>query len=228
MTDNNLKRIKKNFFEYYYKFFKYDTRYSLIILRDTKIIFAFQLFFNEWIIEKKVTQQISLKEFDDTIDDYVNKLKNLFGESLDTDIKIDESKIDKIDFEILKKIWDEYYYVYELKANISEYTIFDDMLIELNNAISHLLQIVIKDEESSNFNRAISHIYRATLDGYKDIIKENSIFLYFNESLRNEYYDVREKESEIIGEKSIDKKIEVINDYKKIALNILEVKNLME
>jgi len=218
-----LKRKIKIFFEQYYKFFKHDVRYSLITVRDMNIILLFQIVFNEWIIEDSIDSNYSLNSLKNLIEDYKNKFEILFGITIKLDKKIKDDI--GLDIETIKKIWDEYYKVYYIKTENSEYTVFEHMLIEVNNAFSHMLMSFLNGKDDLNIDRAISHLYRATIDGYKDLIKENIEFLFLNQSLMNDFFKIRDKEAEKIGKKSLKGKLDIIHDYNQLIINILTIKN---
>ena len=99
------------------------------------------------------------------------------------------------------------------------------MLIEVNNAFSHMLMSFLNGKDDLNIDRAISHLYRATIDGYKDLIKENIEFLFLNQSLMNDFFKIRDKEAEKIGKKSLKGKLDIIHDYNQLIINILTIKN---
>lgn len=98
-------------------------------------------------------------------------------------------------------------YCYEDKK---EY-IFVQSLLEFNNAISHLC-IAFTDDKNreSNIQSAISHLYRATIDNYKIIIRFTMQDIN-NENIIESFISIRQEEFLLLGENLMNKKISFYN-----------------
>lgn len=61
-----------------------------------------------------------------------------------------------------------------LKLNDCDEKVFVQSLLEFHNALSHLILVTYKNHSSvqnKNYKSVINHLYRATLDNYKIIIR---------------------------------------------------------
>ena len=67
-------------------------------------------------------------------------------------------------------------------------------LMEFNNAISHICNALMANEVNENINRAISHLYRGSLDFYKAIIKDLSFLSKIDNRYLKEIMKIRELE----------------------------------
>lgn len=105
-------------------------------------------------------------------------------------------------------------------ANIHEV-----LLIEFNNSLSHIISYYTQGDKT-NLKRAKEHLYRATLDGYKEIINDENYIVIANKELMNSYLEIRLFEQQNIGNKNNDNKLDIIDKYKNIANNILTLLNL--
>jgi hypothetical protein len=120
--------------------------------------------------------------------------------------------------------------------NVEEEVLFKDLLIELNNALSHILTAIINCYESSqsikevennldneNIKRAKSHLHRGALDGYKEIIRLNRDSVIKDKKLFDSYIIIREMESLKIG-KDETKKNNIVEQYKALSIDIINNK----
>ena len=74
------------------------------------------------------------------------------------------------------------------------------MLVELNNALSHILSYVMdKDRDIVNINKANDHLIRGTLDGLKAIIVLKKDKIVKNEELFKKLINIRIDEGKNIG-----------------------------
>ncbi|SQC36402.1 Uncharacterised protein [Helicobacter fennelliae] len=91
---------------------------------------------------------------------------------------------------------------------------FVQPLLEFNNALSHLAIFIYngdKDDKLQNIEKAQNHIYRATLDNYKMILRFTIPNLQDNkENILKSFYSMREQEFLLLGESFIDKRIDYL------------------
>ncbi|MCV3419259.1 hypothetical protein L8V92_08315 [Campylobacter lari] len=100
--------------------------------------------------------------------------------------------------------------------------VFVQSLLEFNNALSHLIiSFSSKSEiiQNKNFNSAINHLYRATLDNYKIIIRFIMQKIN-NEGINKSFLSIREQEFLLLGEDLKNKKINFYNPESKKHENI--------
>ena len=91
---------------------------------------------------------------------------------------------------------------------------FAQPLLEFNNALSHLTIFIYngdKDDKLQNVKKAQNHIYRATLDNYKMILRFTIPNLQDNkENILKSFHSMREQEFLLLGESFIDKRIDYL------------------
>lgn len=110
---------------------------------------------------------------------------------------------------------------------------FQDILVEFNNALSHLLVSLSNYENEevriSNIQRANTHLYRGALDSYKEVINknrpvvENSSSLHTkldNKTFKDFYITLRTLEASKIG-KSEEDKMFIIEKYKLLSWELV-------
>ncbi|EHF4515701.1 hypothetical protein J4F92_000375, partial [Campylobacter coli] len=93
-------------------------------------------------------------------------------------------------------------------GNIEE-KVFVQSLLEFNNALSHLIISISSDSEAiqqKNIHSAINHLYRATLDNYKIIIRF-TIGKISNEDIVTSFLSIRKQEFLLLGQDLKDKNI---------------------
>jgi len=203
-------KVFYEFLKVYSKFFIYDIYYSLIKGRNFTIIDFLRkaltaIFSNvkeENILKalKKIEKEIPKSKIDITFTFHSHTLLSR------------GHKLDELEFYFI-----EFFNAYEeLVENIKIETKINNILIEFNNALSHILFALENTNTfKSNINKAKSHLYRAILDCYKEILVENSYLVKRNQS---QYIKTRKKEALNIG-KNEDNKKEIIEEYK-ILLDI--------
>lgn len=118
-----------------------------------------------------------------------------------------------------------------IDSNEIDYRIFQDLLVEFNNALSHILTAIVSDSVEvigSNTKRANTHLLRGTLDSYKEVIGLNSELVlnstksYYNlgnKSLYEYYLSLREMEATSIG--IVEQNITIIQEYEKFCKIII-------
>lgn len=101
-------------------------------------------------------------------------------------------------------------------GNIEE-KVFVQSLLEFNNALSHLIISISSDSEAiqqKNIHSAINHLYRATLDNYKIIIRF-TIGKISNEDIVTSFLSIRKQEFLLLGQDLKDKNINFYNPNNK-------------
>lgn len=215
-------------FKDYCRFFYYENQVALLEGRNYETIYAFydtlstlrakESNLNDWMAKVNVLTEI--------VTSFIGCSKITYPFLLSDDENC--CNFDKKDITYEKVVdffnttssymFEEYYISYSLVSNYKESEIIEELLIEFNNYMSHFVKYITNQDVSSG----ISHLYRAYLDGYKDIILENIIILLSDIKMRDEFISLRVKECSKIGIKEQDK-VEILNIYKEIAENIITV-----
>lgn len=100
--------------------------------------------------------------------------------------------------------------------NIEE-KVFVQSLLEFNNALSHSIIAISSNSEAiqqKNIYSAINHLYRASLDNYKIIIRF-TINKINNEEIIKSFLSIREQEFLLLGQDLKDKNIKFYNPNNK-------------
>lgn len=95
--------------------------------------------------------------------------------------------------------------------------VFVQSLLEFHNALSHLIMAVCKECEATqqqNVKNAMNHLYRATLDNYKIIIRFSMHKVQNNEHIQKSFLSIRKGEFLLLGEDIKNKKFEFYNPNK--------------
>lgn len=114
-----------------------------------------------------------------------------------------------------------------LKLNNEDEQVFVQSLLEFHNALSHLILVTCKNHLSTqdkNYRSVINHLYRATLDNYKIIIRFSLGRVQDNEDILKAFISIRENEFLLLGEDLKNKKLDFYNP----VLKILEKTNILE
>lgn len=114
-----------------------------------------------------------------------------------------------------------------LKLNSEDEQVFVQSLLEFHNALSHLILATCKkhsNTQENNYKSAINHLYRATLDNYKIIIRFSLGKVQDNEDIQKAFISIRENEFLLLGEDLKNKKFNFYNPVSKTfnKTNILE------
>ena len=220
-------KLLKRVFKDYLRFFYYENQVAFFEGRNFEIIYAFY------------DTLSTLRSRDTELKDWMEKV-NLLSELVDDFITCsnmtypfilqnkDNSSLEKIQYnEIIEKFndasseyFDRFYIAYTLMQNYKKVDLIEELLIEFNNYMSHFVSYILNDKLSNG----ISHLYRACLDGYKDIILENNVILLSNIELRNEFINLRIKECSNIGVNE-NNKLFILEEYQEIATNIVTLYN---
>jgi len=227
-----MEELVENYLIAYQKFFQVDIVTSLLYGREYEILYSLLISLNDDILldEKDLREsKKSVLFLEENIDIYKNKIIEIF-----TVIDKKKFEINNIDFktkgfylflETIDEIWDEFLEAYNKLSIYKNANIHEVLLIEFNNSLSHIISYYTQGDET-NLKRAKEHLYRATLDGYKEIINDENHIIIANKELMYSYLDVRLFEQENIGNKNNINKLDIINKYKNIANNILTLLNL--
>lgn len=133
----------------------------------------------------------------------------------------------------LVKYFKAYYDAYELLFlyNDMQEHKFEVLLVEFNSALSHLLLALSYEPNDNvytqNITRAKSHIYRACLDAYKEIIV-NEVYRGNNEvysiphDIKRDLFILRLKEIKKVGY-SENNKLDMVNEYYNIAYKLMNL-----
>lgn len=225
--------IVELFIEYCHFFLK-DTRYSLFDGRSFKILQIFMRAY-VWILNENVTVAECMKllvSLQKTNMEYSESIASLFGELSDGKTCVENFILDQNDKDRLVYMVNmtlpyifRFHEAYDMVAKHTKSIEVEVLLIEFNNFMAHLLQSINSSATSKKENilRGISHLHRATLDGYKEIIGD------YKEVFRNPkaepfktFLDIRASEIKFIGhpENKADK-IVILNSYKELCKTLL-------
>jgi len=216
----------------YQKFFQVDIVISLLYGREYEILYALMISLNDDILSNEKDLRESKKSInflEENINIYKNKIIEIF-----TVIDEKEFEISKIDFktkgfylflETIDEIWDEFLEAYNKLSIYKDANIHEVLLIEFNNSLSHIISYYSQND-NLNLKRAKEHLYRATLDAYKEIINDENHIIISNKELMKSYLEIRLLEQKNIGNKNNNDKLDIIYKYKDIANNILTLLNL--
>ena len=117
------------------------------------------------------------------------------------------------------KLFDEFVIAYTNITKHKNTNIIEEPLIEFNNFLAHFLNH-IKDEKCSVGE---SHLFRRCLDIYKDIILDNRLILLSNSDITNKFLKLRIKEAKRVGKVLNDSYIDILNNYKEIAVEFITI-----
>lgn len=230
------------YFSIYCKFFNSDIESSVISDRNFNIIEAFYI--SLMVLIEKDISIANTKEYLKNLEKVVNIENEMYNNlkiyDCDTINKIDKLQRISVMFELTIHSFIVYSEAYQITYNaytksMSEeevnHRLFQDLLIEFNNALSHLLTAITSNNKKvvgKNTNRAKTHLLRGALDSYKELIGLNNDLVInssipyprLNNMTMYEYYlTLREMEAKSIG--SIENNIKIIEDYEKLCKAII-------
>jgi len=224
------------FFNAYCKFFNSDLESAIIAKRNFAIINVFRVALatllsgsiknnnkllntinaleNVIDIERELYSEINIYK---CIGGYRNTIKEIFDE------------IDKCVVHFL----DAYEFLYEVYNEDEEDRKFQDILVEFNNALSHIMTALQNQEDDTikipNISKAKTHLYRGSLDSYKEVIIKNKSIVMANtqkitrlgnKTFKEYYIDLRKYEASHIG-RTEKQNEEIINRYRKLAWSLV-------
>lgn len=213
------------FLNIYNKFYFYDLKYSLLLGREYELIYNFLVVYNSSILgdraKKETLEDLTILE--ELVDGYITKLKTVFEdeEEIQDVVRIDVSDIYSILIES-DCVWDNMAKSYSLLTKSTDCMLHKVLLIEINNFFSHILAASHdKKDTRANIKRGTAHLYRAALDGCKEIIKTNSNIICANSSLKKDFLKLRIEEGSYLGEKNASSKCAISKKYDDIANVVL-------
>lgn len=227
-----MEELVKKFFKIYCKFFKADVYVSLLYGREYKTIYAFMKVYNDSVLDTNISGADShekLDELSDIVDEYIDNIKTNFSFFDEKEDYFDcECNFDNLGFERLYAFMSNTTDIYEAFAKsynqLSKYedaTMLHGLLIEYNNFLSHVIKYFCNENDSSNLDRATAHLYRGAIDGYKEIIDDEKLLILPNGVLFSEFIEIRNDEVNLIGKKTSNDKIIIIDKYSTLCDGIL-------
>jgi len=222
----NKAKLFGRYFSAYLKFSFYENQLALIEGRNYQLIYAFfdilcELKTSSSTTSTSIASSISLLE--KGVESFIacSQQKYIFLKECDQKIDTkDETIIDKFN-EDFSSIFDEFVIVYTQMIKYKDSLLIEELLIEFNNFLSHFIYF-IKDNDCSSGK---SHLFRGCLDGYKDIILENTIVLVSNKDLINRFITLRIDENKDIGKILNNNYENILNEYKEIAFKFITMLN---
>lgn len=227
------------FFRAYVDFFNTDLEAAIIEERDFRIIELFRQTMM-YLMDPKF-RVADIKKLTNDIKNILNEEKKYFNKILlyqehDTAFYEPIDKFNYISSSCVEFI--EAYAIVSESFNSGdksyEYRIFQDLLVEFNNALAHLLIALCTNEKSgkeakdliqSNLDKSCAHFYRGALDSYKEVTKLNQLKvrrditkypILGDVTLEDYYLSVRTLEGQNIGGK-VNNKNTILNSYKTMA-----------
>lgn len=224
-------RLKKLFI-IYFDFFYIENQVSSIDGRTFDIINLFFLEF-ERIIASSATTKID--ELDEACRTYNDDMRTEYGThgytGYEDFIIISSNVFRKIFDEDFVKLLKYFYQSYEQVAIYTEEHLNDVLLVEFNDMLAHILIALIHfnktEYANQNISRAKSHLYRASLDGYKEIIvaesyRDNQEEHHVPPDIKRDLFITRLKEINGIGS-DISFRINLIEEYANLATRLMNM-----
>lgn len=215
--------ILQKYLRYYCGFFVKDNLYSLLDGRSFDDILPF-LNTLEAILDNKYNKD-ELEDFLTDIVQHMNfyevELQSLFHEThtkcedLDSNSQLSLALPNSFfDGSERKGILLAFFDAYNFANQHYKKEIIDSPLVEFNNFLSHALRTCVQDSVIRNSERAYAHLYRSTLDIYKDFIVKFEDIINGDKTLVNQLIKIRHKEMGLIGQHETDtNKLETIEQY---------------
>lgn len=221
--ENLLKRVFKD----YCRFFYYENQLALFEGRNFEVIYAFYDTLST-LRSKNTTSKDWMEKVNtltNIVNDFVNCSNSIYPFLLQDENCCDLGDISYSNISTkfndnVSDYFDKFYITYSLVMRYKEAFIIEELLIEFNNYMSHFVKYIVDDSISSG----VSHLYRACLDGYKDIILENNIPLLSDTTLRDRFINLRVAECSRIGINENDK-LSILEEYYQITTDILTLYN---
>jgi len=219
------------YFRIYTLFLNIDVETAILEGRDFNIINLFrinlELLFEKNVEIKKANQ--SLKALEELIKEE-RAIYNSISIYNNNDFTY---SLIRNGFEECYEYFIEFFEAYEFVYNVfegDEGRKFQDILVEFNNALSHLIAFAYNHNET-NIKKAISHLYRGILDCYKEIIHKNYDIVKENDQIIKQlddktylqyYIDLRKEEASNIGADEAIKKDNILKGYKQLSWLLVE------
>lgn len=213
----------------YAHFFSSDLEAALLEGRNFKIIGAFMRYHAQ-LIDEDITPNNLLRAYNDlraSVKSYILKYDNFkydfpIGTVTGSKDIFNEKLVEEFN-DYFSKFIDAYNFLSAVLGDenddeqIGKYRELKDLLIEYNNALSHLIIGAFQNKNSviNNYKRARNHLYRGTLDAYKYSIVIQHPILDKKHAQWSNYKKVRVREALDTGINSTP--IEVIDDYNRLS-----------
>jgi hypothetical protein len=234
--DKPLNPLITKYFKNYCIFFNTDLESAILDGRNFIIIDIFRI-----SLSYIISNDIKAKD----ISDLVKDLQMMVKDEVDIYSLINITKCDFYSVITIREVFvkslsyfKDYFLAYDLLYDVFiaeggdefeplEDRKFQDILVEFNNALSHLLTSFTHDKNSlvveANIDKANTHLYRGTLDAYKEIISKNSMVIENNQHKKIEnktfkkfYIELRELEANNIGKTENEKRV-LVKHYRALA-----------
>lgn len=237
MENNSLLVLK--FFKLYALYWQSDLEEALLEGRSFNIIDLFRVNLSLMLSDETEFNAVqnSLQELKKVVSEHSKFTNKINVQSLENNIHfrdgIDKLLTDEVLFYFINFI-QSYNIVSKALGLDHQNRKIQDLLVELNNALSHLIVTFLTKndlEKEINKKRAISHLHRGILDSYKEIIHLNVSIMRGNtttheildkKSLFDYYIELRQKEALGIGKEELSKQ-ELIKRYRYICNIILNM-----
>ena len=212
------------YFKAYQKFSFYENQLALIEGRNYLLIYAFF----DTLVDIKSSYNVdsgdiakSLTLLENGVNDFILCSKQKYRFIIDKYEKSEYNENDIINKfnEKASKLFDEFVIAYTNITKHKNTNIIEEPLIEFNNFLAHFLNH-IKDEKCSVGE---SHLFRGCLDIYKDIILDNRLILLSNSDIINKFLELRIEEAKRVGKVLNDSYIDILNNYKEIAVEFITI-----
>jgi len=209
-------------FKDYYKFFYIENQIALIEGRNYEIIYIFYDTLSTIRSKDTTSSQWmeKLNKLTQIVDDFVSCSFAMypFLQKSDETFNPNKNIIIKSFNDNVSDIFDQFYITYSRVSTYKQSMIVEELLIEFNNFLSHFTRYILDQDLSSG----VTHLYRGCLDGYKDIVLENTTMLLSDIDMRDKFIDLRVQECDNIGLKE-ENKLFILEIYKQITEDILSL-----
>ena len=199
----------RNIFFQYKKFFSYDVEFSLLCNRNFTYIDAIRMLLlpiytdtsnhdMEEEKQKELTKQIQ-KLHENIASTCVNQFQSFKQKIYESDVDDEFEKTFQVFYTATQQKMKMFLLVYEMVYRI-EANKHEGMLVELNNALSHILSYMYDtSKQKINIDKANDHLTRGVLDGIKAILVHYKDNIIENEDFIKKLIELRVLEAKSIG-----------------------------
>jgi len=218
--------------EAYCSFFTKDNLLSLIDGRSFEDILGF-LDALECIHDEEypITELNTLiQELTEMVKCYVDSIEEVYGYKDISCLRLSGERLTKAqvvpffieaEFRILLFA---FFDAYDFMTKYKQTDKVDAPLVEFNNFMSHMLRHCLEHGRGMNGDRASGHLYRSTVDIYKQFIVDHKNLVYSDNNLMTELMELRKVEMGLVGHSEMaEGKKGIIDSYKVIVDHILHV-----
>ncbi len=222
------KELLKKYFNIYSDFFFIENQVSIIDGRTFDIIYIFFLELGRIIKDPKKSK---IQELSISVNEYNEEMRTTYGTHAYRNFKISSNLniFDTIFNDEFIKFLKNFYQSYDQISMYTNQHMNDVLLVEFNDMLAHILVALMNQNNNENFMRNVSnaktHLYRASLDGYKEIIveesyRDNDEYHNIPIDIKRELFVIRLKEIISIGS-TISQRIKFINSYRSLAVKLM-------